>query len=510
MADATIVNSKGEKKVVAVGSPEAAQALGSGWQLGETWRAPAPAVGAWTPPNGATQIYNPAELSKYKPDQIIRDPNSNKVYLKSVNNAPVVDSSTARISVAQNAPKPIEFPKPEDYKPMLLPGATDLSTDPYPQAPDLVKTFLDFRSTYGLDALEANLNAAQDQLDNLDASYQAGKDKLGNSLSPMELIKGSQAELEQQYQAQRAQTQRTIDSQQRRLDSKNATVTMMMNFTQTNYDNARNSYNDKFDQAMKNQEMFWAQYSSDRDYSRAVSNDAIDRYYQEVELQNKIDTQLRDENRANLTTLMNSFQESGKSWDDIPANMKTELSKMELAAGLPAGSMISFSRTKPEAKLLASVNGTDKSGNDIVTFIYANKDGSPGLMVTKKTGGFTNIWGSGSGSGTKIKDAFMSKDASGGLNFTDDKGGAISAGQYAAFKGRSISSVLKESGKQEDKDKAAEISRALDDAVNKYGSNKNWGTTQIASQAVSDLRNEYDWLFSGLTDAEIASVAGIG
>ena len=321
--------------------------------------------------------------------------------------APAVDSSVARqqeittktgeeARAAADAQK-----KAEDMSQFEMdwakdiPGMPQLPSEPYPQAPDLVEEWKALRLANGMEGTETALNDKIDELTAFEDSYEEGRYDVGQKLTPMALVRGEQAELQEQYIRQKNSKTRVIDSLQRSLDGKRATVEIMMDLTQKNFDNVRASYNDQFDNAMKFQEQFYQQFSDQRDYSRLVSNDAKDRDFQERELQNRLETQVRNEARANLTALMDSFVESGKAWADLSPTDRNSIRQLEMSAGLPAGSTQAFSRSKPEAKLLGQVSGVDSAGNDIVTFMYANPDGTPGMMVTKKTGGFTSQGGGG-------------------------------------------------------------------------------------------------------------------
>lgn len=109
----------------------------------------------------------------------------------------------------------------------------------------------------------------------------------------------------------------------------------------------------------------------------------------------------RDDARSTLTQLNNLIATSGKSWDEVPDEIKQQITQLEKTSGMPIGSMELFAKTKPKANLLATQNGVDGSGNDIISFIYADENGNPGVVQTIKTGGKSKVPGSsGSGGGT--------------------------------------------------------------------------------------------------------------
>ena len=129
-----------------------------------------------------------------------------------------------------------------------------------------------------------------------------------------------------------------------------------------------------------------------------------------ITLQEKRNSQLRDDSRANLTQINNLISNSGKSWDEIPQELKDQITTLEKQANMPVGVMEAFSKSKPKANLLATTQGTDASGNDIISFIYADENGNPGVVQTVKTGGKSKPPGStGSGLSSGQKNAATAK-----------------------------------------------------------------------------------------------------
>lgn len=91
--------------------------------------------------------------------------------------------------------------------------------------------------------------------------------------------------------------------------------------------------------------------------------------------------------RTNLNAIQNMITESNKGWDTIPDELKKDILKLEKDAGLPQGSMEAFTRAKPKSKVLSTSQGYDASGQEIVSFIYEDENGNPGVVKTVKTGG---------------------------------------------------------------------------------------------------------------------------
>lgn len=97
--------------------------------------------------------------------------------------------------------------------------------------------------------------------------------------------------------------------------------------------------------------------------------------------QDKIDA------RTNLNAIQNMIIESNKGWDTIPDQLKKDILDLEKKSGLPGGTIEAFTRAKPKAKILSTSQGYDRAGNEIVSFVYEDEDGNPGVVKTVKTGG---------------------------------------------------------------------------------------------------------------------------
>ena len=514
---ATLWGPDGEKKAVIVGSQEAANLQKSGWGLQEgSYKEPGQGTQATLHgPDGKKVVVDVGseQASKLQSQGWGLQPGSYKGKDK-----PAVGSQQERDRLKQDqrnqdiADAEAAQKKAEDATQFKMhwaddiPGMPKMPADSYPQVPDLVQTYQDLREAEGLEGLETKLNDRLAEMDALDDAYDEGKYNMGQEMSPMTLIRGEQAELQEQYIRQRNSKQRTIDALQRTLDGKNATVSMMMQFTQQNFDNAAKSYNDRFDNAMKFQQQWYTQFKDERDYARLISNDAKDRDFQERQMENTIKQQEIDNGRANATILMNTMAESGKGWDDLSQAEKNNFAKIEQQAGLPAGSLQAFGRAKPEAQLLGQTNGVDKDGNDIITFIYKDKDGNPGTMITRQTGGFTDQSGSGGG-GASYYQGITGADEKGGLAFADDDGNPITAGQYAAKKKQNIASILEESGNPDDRDVIDKFINGimLYDINNATGSNR---TSEI-SKAYGFAQKNIGWIFNGVSLSEFKQIMGV-
>lgn len=361
-----------------------------------------------------------------------------------------------------------------------IPGAADLGEAP--KAPDLIATYNDLVVSNSLPKLEEDLTNATNAVKELDDAYNAGVHSQDNRLAPMQIIEGKQNLLRQQYLEQRATLVRTQEAAAQRVTSVRNSIATIMELTDKNYDNAATAFNNA-----------WTRNMSQQTFLANRADAAADRAEKDT-----------DNARATLTTLTNIIKESGKAWKDVSATMKAQIQKLELQAGLPSGSMETFLKSKPKANLLATINGTDGSGNDIVTFVYADENGNPGTTKIIKTGGKSKVPGSGNGGGStsnKLKSAVMKNNGEKGLSFFDEKNNntPITAAQYAAFHDANVISVLKQSGSQDDQAKAAALEQSRQDLLA--------GRTTAAVE-YADWQSNNDELFRGVSLSEFLQIIG--
>ena len=160
---ATLVNPKtGERRAVAVDSAESKQLMSEGYGLEGTTKGQLAVTPTDTARDRAAMTnegWNYVGSLEQK-DQMIRA--GKEVTLESGNyywkdkiqegptqtTPPTSDSSTARKETIK-APAPIVTPSPEKFNPTMfnVPGMPQFPSQPFPQAPDLVADYLNFRKT---------------------------------------------------------------------------------------------------------------------------------------------------------------------------------------------------------------------------------------------------------------------------------------------------------------------------------------------------------------------------
>ena len=237
-----------------------------------------------------------------------------------------------------------------------------------PTRPDLVDDFAALRAEHGVGALESQINKIEAGIADAEATLRMGKANVEGDLSPMELIGAEQLEIERQGREKIDAMVRRKNQLINELNTKNTLVSNIMNLTQTDFANAVTEYNTAFNQNLQLLEIV---EGKDADEASIAS--------------------------ANLGVITTMMKDSGITWDELGDDLKAQVSSLEAQSGLPQGVIGAFMNERPDADLLTTVSSYDAAGNQIVSFIYKDKDGKPGIVETVYTGGVKDEDGSGGG-----------------------------------------------------------------------------------------------------------------
>lgn len=259
---------------------------------------------------------------------------------------------------------------------------TELGLDPKtgqklttPAVPSLMTDYEALRSSQGVAAVETQINTLTKTIADTEASLRQGLYDEEGRLAPMTVIGTRQLELKRQGQEQLDSLNRRKATLVDELNTKTTLISNLMNLKQTDYANAVDAYNTAFSQQI------------------TLMNILENRETKEDQEAN----QVKDDARANLNIIANAVKESGTSWLSVDPAIKAQVKLLEARAGLPQGIMEAFVTSNPTANVLAQTTGTDAEGNQIVTFIYADKNGMPGAVKTVLTGGVKEATGTGEG-----------------------------------------------------------------------------------------------------------------
>lgn len=144
--------------------------------------------------------------------------------------------------------------------------------------------------------------------------------------------------------------QKTLLTEQ--YNSKLNTIQTLMQAKQTDFQNAYNDYNNQFDRATKLASLLEGLNNDQRSAIDAAQANA----------------------RANATIITNALSNGGIDYASLDDATKANFAKLELQAGLPAGTIAAFQQ-KPGSQwsMATSVQGTDENGNLVSTVVQQNK-----------------------------------------------------------------------------------------------------------------------------------------
>lgn len=253
-----------------------------------------------------------------------------------------------------------------------------------PAAPNFSDLYNKTRKDLNIDDLEGYVNELQTEEEQIYADLRARRtDERGKTVAT-NVIEGRIGQAERQEAERIDYITRQKNSAVRQLQSANATIENIINFTKLDYDTARNSYNDQFSQQM----------SLFNTVKGIVDSEITD------------EERDADRSRANLNIIYSSIREGEVDTKSLTPEMQYTINKMELSAGLPTGFYENIKNQNPNGKILSTTTRT--SGNaKYADVLMRNDDGS---ISVKSVYLGADASGSGSGSSTEDKkiEAFRS------------------------------------------------------------------------------------------------------
>jgi hypothetical protein len=274
-----------------------------------------------------------------------------------------------------------------DTEKAIIQALTTNLTDKSPAAPpSMMELFTQERQKLGLEPLEAELAGLDAEIDRINAAALVGTDKIDDRTISNEARSLRKSQVAKDAQRELAFLQVEKAALARQIDNKMSAVQMTMQFMQQDFANASAAYNSEFSRSMQMIDLFTG--LQDRDDAKE-------------DRQERKQDKLADNARANLQTVTNLIKDSGKSFADLDENQKRNIRQWEVQAGLPQGTYETFAQAMPQAKILHTSSGTDAAGRGIVTFIYDDGTGKPGVVEVVGTGSRSSAGGGGVESPTK-------------------------------------------------------------------------------------------------------------
>ena len=222
-----------------------------------------------------------------------------------------------------------------------------------PETPDLTQKFTDLRTQYGVEGLETQLTDLKTQEGALYAQQRIRTAAERDKPVAMGVIEGRVGEVERQ-EAERIDTvQRQIRNISDQLSTKYKMIDTYMQLADMDYDNAMAAY--------------------DKDFADNVTLFNMVRGIDESE---KADEERAVDNaRANAQIMINTMADKNMTYDQLPPDQQTTLTKLGIQAGLGADFFSTVMNVSAGKKILTTVISPDKTNVTIV-----NTDGTTKLV----------------------------------------------------------------------------------------------------------------------------------
>lgn len=229
-----------------------------------------------------------------------------------------------------------------------------------PELPQYEETYGELRGEYGIDELEQRVADFDVEADEILATLEQAKIEQKKKGVVGSVVEGRIEEQEQQAKDRLDFIQRQRDSYISELNTKNNTISMLMNFRQMDYTAAKDQYNTEFSQSLQ-------------------ALNAV----QGIE-QNIKDEQQRivDNAKANLSVIYNNIADSTEGYAGLSSSQKSQIVKLEAQAGLPSGFFKTIQSKNPGGRVVTTTEFTDSSGKRWANTILKQADGSTKVEKT--------------------------------------------------------------------------------------------------------------------------------
>lgn len=242
----------------------------------------------------------------------------------------------------------------------ILESITGLSDTSQPtKPPSMSELFNSKKASLGIDALEQSLGSIDTSIAQLDAdwaSMQEGEE--GRQVSTREMSRNL-SDKQIAYNRQRRDLLVQKDSIANQLSNKYNSLEMVMNFTQSDFTNATNYYNEQFNRNLKLLDLTMSLKDREEGKQDKAKNEA----------------------QANLNTIYNLMDSQNIQFSSLTSNQKTAISKLELSAGLPQGMTELISKSAPNQEIKSTTTRTDASGNTYYDVLLS--DPKTGALTVK-------------------------------------------------------------------------------------------------------------------------------
>ena len=214
------------------------------------------------------------------------------------------------------------------------------------------KRFQELYDSHGVSDLETELNDIKVQEEEVKANMRLRTTKERGETVTQGVIAGRISEVERQEYERLDYIQRQKQSIVDELKTQYGMVEQIMEFEQTDFQNAQISYNQKFSQTLQVIEL-----------TRGLKKDQMTA----TELS-------QDKARANLQIVYNQLSSGGMTRDKLSDEQKTFIQKLEMKSGLPSGLFQMIQNNTPDAEVVSTTTREDNNGNRFVDIVTKNRE----------------------------------------------------------------------------------------------------------------------------------------
>lgn len=231
-------------------------------------------------------------------------------------------------------------------------GPTTASTTGTPPAYSAEAKLTELRKQYGVDPLEGQVADIDKQIQDIQAAQLTLQHGEENKTVAMGVIGNRVSEEERQTNERIDALNRQKGYLVQQLQNKYTVVNSLMQAANTDYQNAKDLYDTKFNQAVQATNlMLNIDQSQKSDVEKA-----------------------RDDARANVTIVTNAMKDGTLDWQSLDPKTKAQYTQLEIQAGLPTGTISSFSqKDQAQWEMSTVLPGVDSDGNSIATVLQKNK-----------------------------------------------------------------------------------------------------------------------------------------
>ena len=223
-----------------------------------------------------------------------------------------------------------------------------------PTVPGFKSTYQTLMSNAGISGIQDDINSKKALKKDLEASLRQGLYDEEGKLRPMELIGTHQQELQRQGLEKIDQIDRDMAVLIDLYNTEIGVIDMQMQLAEMDYNVSVDTYNREFNKQIKMIDLMESEWSQE----------------------DKEKNQVATSSKANLNTITKAMTDSGKTWDDLSQEFKTQINNLEIKSGLPLGVTEAFYNQYPDEESVYQTTGTDENGSDFVSFISKDKSGN--------------------------------------------------------------------------------------------------------------------------------------